>query len=169
MHGLLGRSSAIGRSMQHHAELSACGNYRYAISRVWDSQLSRVLFICLNPSTADADLDDPSLRRCIRFAQAWGYGGVVMGNLFAFRATRPRVLSDVQDPIGPENDRWLTRLRAASEVAVAAWGNRGALQDRARIVTARPGKLYCLGRTASGAPRHPLYVSGTTQLQNWTV
>lgn len=154
--------------VQRGAVISECGNYRYAITRLWDVQIPGLLFIGLNPSTADADSDDPTLRRCMRFAESWGYGGVIMANLFAFRATNPGVLRQVPDPVGPDNDHWLGRLRAETELAVAAWGHSGTLHDRAHSVAGRLGKLYCLGRTKTGAPRHPLYVRGTAQLLEWT-
>ena len=154
--------------MERDAEISPCGKYRYVLKRQWKRQSSLVLFIGLNPSTADSDSDDPTLRRCIRFARTWGYGGVVMANLFAYRATDPKNLKLVADPVGPLNDDWLARLRAETEVAVAAWGNHGGLQDRARTVSARLGKLYCLGCTGRGAPRHPLYVRGTAKMVHWT-
>jgi hypothetical protein len=150
------------------AELSPCGNYRYALKRQWNRESPLVLFIGLNPSTADSEFDDPTLRRCIRFAQAWGYGGVIMANLFAYRATDPHVLKVVTDPVGPLNDDWVVQLRGETEVAVAAWGNRGNFRARARMVSAHLGKLYCLGCTSKGAPRHPLYVRGTTELVDWT-
>lgn len=146
------------------AEVSSCGRYRYALGRWWDSSRRSVLFIGLNPSTANASLDDPTLRRCMRFAQTWGYGGIVLANLFAFRSIRPHVLAQLPDPIGPDNDAWLNRLRAAADLAVAAWGNGGSLQNRAAVVAERLAPLHCLGRTLSGAPRHPLYVPADTEL-----
>ena len=160
-------SQEVGVIMERDAEISACGNYRYALRRQWNHRSPRVLFIGLNPSTADADSDDPTLRRCMRFAQAWGFGGVVMANLFAYRATDPDTLRRVADPVGPENDRWLAQLRAEAEIAVAAWGNRGRLYGRAQAVSGRLGRLSSLGRTRTGAPRHPLYVRGSTALVTW--
>jgi hypothetical protein len=103
----------------------------------------------------------------MRFAQSWGYGGVVLANLFAFRTTSPHVLTRVPDPIGPENDAWMIRLRAAADLAVAAWGNGGSLQNRAAVVAEPLGPLHCLGRTLSGAPRHPLYVSADAEPLEW--
>jgi hypothetical protein len=104
----------------------------------------------------------------MRFAQGWGYGGLVMANLFAYRATNPNLLKVVADPVGPLNDEWLAQLRADTKVAVAAWGHRGEFRDRARTVSAHLGKLSCLGCTSRGAPRHPLYVRGTADLVDWT-
>jgi hypothetical protein len=149
------------------AEISACGAYRYALWRSWAADQPHVLFIGLNPSVADASVDDPTLRRCMRFARQWGYGGVIMANLFAFRATSPRVLPHVPDPIGPENDRWLEQLRNSVDVAVAAWGWMGSIHSRSARVESRLGELYCLGATKNGEPRHPLYVRGDSALQPW--
>jgi hypothetical protein len=154
--------------VQCGAEISVCGNYRYALRRGWNGGLPPILFIGLNPSTADAELDDPTLRRCRSFAQSWGYGTVVMANLFAYRATNPRVLRQVLDPMGPDNDHWLARLRDETEIAVAAWGQHGDLHGRGQLVAERLGKLYCLGRTRTGAPRHPLYVRRTAELLPWS-
>ena len=153
--------------MERDAHISACGKYRYALERIWDRELPTVLFIGLNPSVADGKVDDPTLNRCMRFGRAWGYGAVVMGNLFAFRATNPKELTRVSDPVGPENDEWLMRLRSGVELAVAAWGYRGALHDRAARVAESMGKLHCLGTTRSGAPRHPLYVRAVTRFVPW--
>ena len=153
--------------MKRSAEISACGKYRYALRRLWDTQLPTVLFIGLNPSTADASLDDPTLRRCIKFAETWGYGGVVIGNLFAFRAKDPRALRNAPDPIGPANDQRLVQLRQEAGMAVAAWGHLGTLNGRGSIVAAMLSNLYCLGQTKTGAPRHPLYVRGSAELQEW--
>jgi hypothetical protein len=154
--------------VERDAYISACGKYRYSIERVWDRQLPSVLFIGLNPSVADAEVDDPTLNRCIRFAKDWGYGGVFVGNLFAYRATDPKELTRIGDPVGPENDVWLARLRTAVDLAVAAWGYRGALHDRAAMVAQNLGRLHCLGTTRSGAPRHPLYVRAAMLHVPWT-
>jgi hypothetical protein len=154
--------------VERDAYLSTCGNYRYALERVWDKRVPAVLFIGLNPSIADAEVDDPTLTRCIKFARAWGYGGLLMGNLFGYRATDPKQLTRISDPVGPENDEWLVRLRSGVQLAVAAWGFRGALHGRASTVAERMGKLHCLGTTQSGAPRHPLYVRAITMPVPWT-
>jgi hypothetical protein len=91
-----------------------------------------------------------------------------MANLFAFRATSPRVLTQVSDPVGPMNDYWLDRLRNEVDHAVAAWGNHGRLLGRASEVSRRLRRLECLGCTVKGAPRHPLYVHGTKSMETWT-
>ena len=151
--------------MQKDAEFSDCGRYRYRLSRVWNDRIPSVLFIGLNPSTADAEQDDPTVRRCIGFARQWGYGGMVLVNLFAWRATDPRELKRVIDPIGPENDRWIAAEAARAGRIVAIWGNGGRLGDRDRAVLRRLGAVYCMGRTKKGCPRHPLYLAGTTPLE----
>lgn len=99
---------------------SDCRKYRFALWRVWDDSLPRVMFIGLNPSTADESDDDPTLIRCIRYAKSWGYGGICMANLFAFRATDPKVMLSAKDPVGADNDRWLLELSQSSGLVVAA-------------------------------------------------
>ncbi len=152
------------------AELSDDGVYRYALERRWQAELGlqselAVLFVMLNPSTADESADDPTVRRCVSFASSWGYTGVQVGNLFAFRATDPGRLKVATDPIGPENDAWIVRQAQSAALIVAAWGTHGDYLDRGSAVlallraTGRP--VYCLGVTRSGQPRHPLYVVGT--------
>ena len=115
------------------------------------------MFIALNPSTADETKDDPTLMRCIRFAQAWGYGGLIMANLFGFRATKPKHLFGAKDPIGPENDKWLARLSKESKLIVGAWGNKGSVLGRGEAVIKMFRNLYILRFTKSGHPVHPLY------------
>lgn len=116
------------------------------------------MFIGLNPSTADGVNDDPTVRRCIRFAKDWGYGAICMTNIFAFRATKPEVMKGQKDPIGPENDKWLARLARDADLVIAAWGTRGDHLDRALAVKRKLKRLHCLGKTNGGHPRHPLYV-----------
>lgn len=144
------------------AHFSRCGRYRYALWRTWDTARPACCFIALNPSTADATRDDPTMRRCMAFARRWGFGGMSVGNIFAFRATRPADMKAEARPIGRANDRWLQRLAAESHVVVAAWGSHGAWRARDAHVLQLLGAVDCLGVTASGAPRHPLYVRGDT-------
>lgn len=136
------------------------GPYRYLLWRRW-ADAATVLFVMLNPSTADARRDDPTIRRCSGFARAWGFGGVEVVNLFAWRATDPRELRRAADPVGPENDRVIAAAAARNHAVIAAWGNHGALGERDRQVAALLARFRprCLGApTARGAPRHPLYV-----------
>lgn len=124
----------------------------------------------LNPSTADAQHNDPTIHRCVRFAQRWGYGALDVVNLFAYRATDPKVLKTIPDPIGPENDAYLLAAATQAERIVLAWGNWGALGQRnQQVLQLFPvqSRLYCLGKTLAGQPRHPLYLSYDSQLLPW--
>jgi hypothetical protein len=135
--------------------------YRYALWRTWDPAEQVVMFIGCNPSVADAQQDDPTLRRCISFAKAWGFGGLVMANLFAWRSTDPTALHNAMHPVGANNDSWLLKLAADAALVIAAWGNYGHLNDRGtevRGLLAPVCKLHALAITAEGEPRHPLYV-----------
>lgn len=162
----MARTPAIGNLDFHvvpcrGAVLSDCATYRYALWRVWNQDLPKVLFIGLNPSTADAENDDPTVRRCVGFARSWGFGGVVIGNLFAFRSTCPKSLGSVSDPVGLANDGWLRYLHKNTQMAIAAWGafDIGAQQASRVLSQLRP--LHCIGRTKQGMPRHPLYAPGS--------
>ena len=140
-----------------NAAISECGYYRYALWRIWDTGKSKIMFIGLNPSTADAYQDDPTLRRCIGFAKSWGYGRLVLGNLFALRATDPKRLAIYQPcPIGPRNNYWLRHL-ANSCTIVAAWGSNKFAEKRSVEVIKMFPNLMCLDTNKSGAPKHPLY------------
>lgn len=155
--------SSFCSQMQTAAALSPCQPYRYALWRKW-SDAPPVLFVMLNPSTADETQDDPTIRRCMAFARQWGHGGLIVGNLFALRSPHPADLRTCADPIGPDNDAWLIRLAQQSTAAVAAWGNHGAFMNRGQEVAARFPKLRCLGLTKRGQPRHPLYVPADASL-----
>jgi hypothetical protein len=131
------------------------------------------MFIGLNPSKADEDTDDPTIRRCINFSKAWGYSGLFMGNLFAFRATDPRLMKAEQWPQSEPNnlrlnDRWLTQKAKEASVVVAAWGVHGSHlgRDHAVHCLMQDAKvpLVCLGKTKDGAPKHPLYIAADTPL-----
>jgi hypothetical protein len=115
------------------------------------------MFVGLNPSTADETSDDPTLTRCINFAKSWGYGGVCMANLFAFRATEPSVMKASDDPTGTENNKWLKKLAKDAALVVAAWGNDGSYLERSEQVKELLPNLYCLKLNKSGEPAHPLY------------
>lgn len=152
--------------MDADARFSHCRRYRYALWRRW-APGPQVLFIMLNPAAADEVRDDPTVRRCLGFARAWGYGGLAVANLFARRCASGAELARLaaalpEGLIGAGNDRWVLRLYAESQLAVAAWGNRGRLLGRSRAVRALAPELQCLGVTRLGEPRHPLYVSATS-------
>jgi hypothetical protein len=134
------------------------GAYRYSLTRLWEPSLPRLCFVMLNPSTADAERDDPTIRRCVGFAR-WGYGGLEVVNLYAFRATRPDALFRAPDPIGPENDRHIREAVARAALVVAAWGNHGAKGNRGMATLPLLTEVYCLGMTALREPRHPLYTA----------
>lgn len=125
--------------------------------------------VMLNPSTADAERDDPTIRRCIFFARQSGFGGVEILNLFAFRATLPADLKAAADPVGPDNDAHLRDLFARHRAALAAWGAHGAFRSRADVVRRMAEEqgiaLTCLGRTAQGQPRHPLYLRSDSTIR----
>ena len=112
----------------------------------------------LNPSIADANIEDPTIRRCMGFAEKWGYGGITVGNIFAYRATNPKDMLAADDPIGPENNLYLESLSLEAALTACAWGNHGIYLDRAQDVIKLLTKPYCLGLTKSGQPKHPLYL-----------
>jgi hypothetical protein len=143
--------------MKNTAHLSRCRKYRYALWRTWDNSLPRVMFIGLNPSTADEILDDPTLIRCQNFARSWGYGGVCIGNLFAFRATQPADMLAASDPVGSRNNHWLKKLAAESGLVIGAWGNDGNFLQRSSKVRKMIPNLHCLAMNKTGEPAHPLY------------
>lgn len=146
------------------AKFSVCQRYRYVLWRWWDKKEPYVMFIGLNPSTADETEDDPTIRRCKRFAADWGYGGLVMTNLFAIRATDPQVMLKYHDPVGNENDHYLRSLAKHAGVIVAAWGaNGGHCRRDAEVLRMIPGMKH-LGLTKAGKPRHPLYLRADTKL-----
>jgi hypothetical protein len=135
------------------ARFSPCGNYRYELWRRW-SDGPELIWILLNPSTADARRDDPTIRKCIGFSRLWGYGGMRVLNLFAFRATRPAALRRAADPVGPNNNRTLRKY--AARECIIAWGNHGDFRDRAApVISLLHGPVFTLGLTASGQPKHP--------------
>ena len=153
------------------AAFSRDGRYRYRLWRRWDRSRPTIAFCMLNPSTADASRDDPTIRRCIRFARDWGYGSIEVVNIFALRATDPRVLRSARDPVGPRNDAFM--LRAADrQPVVIAWGVLGALRDREAEALTLFGprtRLLALGRTRFGAPRHPLYLRRDVEATEYTL
>lgn len=151
------------------ATFSPCRAYRYSLWRRWGTpEQGYAMFIGLNPSTADEVQDDPTIRRCIQFAKDWGYGGLVMANLFAFRATKPADMKAALDPVGPENDVYLQKLSADASVVVAAWGTDGTHLRRGEAVREMLPNLYALGFTKVGQPRHPLYLSKKLTPIQWT-
>lgn len=155
------------------AFLSECKKYRYSLTRIWDESKPKVMFVMLNPSTADGTQDDPTIRRCIGFAKSWGYGGMHVCNLFAYRATDPKELLKVDNPFGDQNI-WVTRnLVDEVEIVVCAWGNepiiRKILKDKSPFVLidfCLP-KCHTLKESVNGTPMHPLYLSKELKPNKW--
>lgn len=154
--------------MSRSAGLSDCGLYRYWLRRSWKrgGNGKVVCFVMLNPSTADALIDDPTIKKCIGFMKAWGYSVLDVRNLFAFRATDPGGLRGVDDPVGPSNNIELSVAKGA-DLVIAAWGCGGDFRGRdQQVLRLLAGKdLYCLKVTKNGHPQHPLYVKGDTKPQ----
>jgi len=145
------------------------GQYRYHLWRQWDAQRPRVTFVLLNPSTADASHNDPTIRRCIDFAREWGFGCLSVVNLYAWRSPSPQNLTRVADPVGPENDAYLSAAAAQSACLIAAWGRFGRYSERDRevmeLLIAYASRLFCLSLNQDGSPKHPLYIKKGTQRQ----
>lgn len=144
----------MGRS----AVFSPCERYRYVLWRHWGGTGGTTMIVGLNPSTADATHDDPTIRRCIGFARDWGYSDLCMTNLFAYRATKPHDPMAADDPVGPDNDAWLFEVARNAAIVVAAWGVHGTRLGRDRVVRGMLPCLNALRRTKDGHPGHPPYL-----------
>lgn len=159
-------------SIRRSAEFDVTGQYRYWLKREWDEGRPAIALIMLNPSRADHQRDDPTLRRCTKLAQQWQYGRLIVVNLFAYCTASPRVLKTIADPIGADNDAHLLHACESAEHILVAWGNWGSLHGRDRAVLAllarHRDRLLCLGQNQTGQPRHPLYVPRATQPRPWT-
>ena len=147
--------------------------YRYSLERELDpGNHTSVLFIMLNPSTADEIENDPTIRRCMGFAKAWGFGRLLVANLFAFRATNPGdMMRPTVEPVGPDNDKHIIELARLVDLVVCAWGVNGSYGNRglavAKMLRDEGIKPHHLGLTAKGFPSHPLYLKKSTQPQLW--
>lgn len=154
------------------AILSFCQRYRYALWRKWDPALPAMAWVMLNPSTADERSDDPTIRKCIGFAKRMNYGGIIVVNLFAWRATNPAQLPQVPEPVGPDNDTSIASAIAYDFVGavVCGWGRpahrRVAVRALAVARILRAGRVSptCLHATKDGHPGHPLYLPYTSEL-----
>jgi len=153
------------------AIISPCKRYRYQLERSWSGQTSRkstVVFIGLNPSTADITKDDPTIRKCMAFAQAWQFNKLLMVNLFSWRATNPNELLKAKNPIGKLNDKYLDEAVSRSALVIACWGEYGTFMNRSDNVRARYSRrLNCLSTNQSGEPTHPLYLPATLKPVKW--
>ncbi len=149
--------------MKNTAHLSSCRTYRYTLWRTWDDTKDYVMFIGLNPSTADEKTDNPTLIRCMNYAKSWGFGGVCVANLFAYRATQPQMMKAAKEPIGIENDIWLQKIALDAGLIIAAWGNDGSYLNRSEHIKNLLPKMHCLKINKSGEPAHPLYQTSDKQ------
>ena len=158
----------IEQSSKSSAQISPCGDYRYSLSRRWGEGPTCV-FVMLNPSTADATEDDPTIRRCIGFAKREGCGGMDVVNLYSLRSPKPKMVAAHHRPHGPEAPRYVADvLRSADGPVICGWGAdplareaQGYMLDLIRAAGHEP---MCLGRTKGGAPRHPLYLKSDAPL-----
>ena len=153
------------------AVYSDCERYRYSLTRIWEPEGRKVLFVMLNPSTATEVQNDPTVERCERRARALGFGAFCVTNIFAWRDTDPRKMRAAADPVGPENDRAILEAAAWADEVVAAWGTHGEHLDRgpqvAHILRSAGFDLQHLGLSKAGHPKHPLYISYAKQPQAW--
>ncbi|MEC0179955.1 DUF1643 domain-containing protein [Paenibacillus peoriae] len=159
--------------MKKTAELDSTEQYRYLLRREWDEDKASALWIMLNPSTADHQDDDPTIKACIRFTKKWGYGSFEVVNLFAYRATNPSDLKKLEKEIaiGAENLNYIGEALKRADLVVAAWRSNGKThkrnQDKELISLLGNYKLKCLAILANGDPRHPLYISIDSPLQDF--
>lgn len=158
--------------MSGSALLSDDRRYRYYLTRRWGPGLS-VAWLMLNPSTADADTDDPTLRKVVGFTRAWGYNACAVVNLYGVRSALPAVLLDSGggDPVGPDNDRWVEHFAGSAAMVVVAFGAHRAARPRAvELLPLLPdvGGLWCIGTNADGSPLHPCRAGYTKAPEPWT-
>ena len=157
--------------LERDAVISDCGKYRYLLRRTWDHDRPRALIVMLNPSTADAEIDDPTIRSCIRLCKGLSYGSFEVVNLFAWRATDPDDLGGARYPIGDRNNDVIEAAIGRCDVGICAWGAHpmaGSWQRDAEVfnllAASRPA-VFCFGTTKGGAPKHPLYIKSGTPLE----
>lgn len=156
--------------MIKEAIISQCEKYRHWLYRSWDESKEVCCFIMLNPSTADANFDDPTIRRCISFSKSWGYGALVVVNLFDYRSTDPKNLKSCDNPLSDMADHFIKQALDNLHLIVPAWGNHGSFLGRSDKIKEliesydTPEKILCLGFNKSGEPKHPLYVKSDTKL-----
>lgn len=166
---MISRSFIKGDALSE-AVYSDCETYRYLLTRVWGPG-PKALFVMLNPSTATEVQNDPTVERCERRARALGFGAFRVTNIFAYRATDPKVMRAAADPVGPGNDSAILASVGWADSIVCAWGNHGLHLDRGEKVEAllrgAGARLTHLGLTGQGQPRHPLYVGYDQQPQPW--
>lgn len=154
------------------ATFSSCRRWRYLLWRCWDGAKPAANFLMLNPSTADETKLDPTCARARDYAERWGYGALIVTNVFAWRATDPDEMKAIADPVGPGNDRAIACAAREAAIVVCAWGNHGAHRDGARRVLEVLRKAgvatHALRVNRSGQPAHPLYLPGALVPALWT-
>ncbi|UHH27297.1 DUF1643 domain-containing protein [Halobacterium noricense] len=167
-HTLVEKLSSVVSNADTSAVLSDERKYRYQLRRSWDSEKPTLAFIMLNPSTADEVEDDPTIRRCVGYAEDWGYGELVVGNLYAYRTSDPNELNKVENPVGPENDEHLEDISDEADKVVVAWGANEAVGDReVEVAEALNSELHALDTTKHGHPNHPLYQPKDVEPEIW--
>ena len=153
------------------AEFSPCRRWRYLLWRQWDAKKPVANFLMLNPSTADEHKLDPTCARAREYAERWGYGGLIVTNVFGFRSTDPKLMKSENDPVGPGNDAAIVRAAKESDLVVCAWGNHGQLGDRSshvkNLLRKNNIKVHHLKLNANGEPAHPLYLPGKLKPASW--
>jgi hypothetical protein len=147
--------------MKRDAIISECGKYRYSLMREWNKNKGKVLFIMLNPSKADDKEDDPTVKRCINFAKDWGYGGLMIGNLFSYRTTYPKELFKTKYPEGKDNLKYIKQMIKRSDLVICAWGNKQGIPPKylCELTDLHYLKLLADGKT----PGHPLFIKKDTK------
>ena len=150
---------------------SDCENYRYSLTRTWDANIRKVLFIMLNPSTATEIQNDPTVERCERRTRALGYGAFQVCNIFAYRATDPHIMRTQNDPNGPDNSGTILEAATWADDIVCAWGTHGAHMGRGveveTLLREKSLSLTHLGLSKAGHPKHPLYISYSVHPEIW--
>ncbi len=140
------------------AIISEDTRYRYELRRIWQTKTGLVAWVMLNPSTADANVDDPTIRRCMGYTARWGYGGMIIVNLFALRSTNSNNLYRSTQPIGQDNDQYIIRASDEAAMTIAAWGDKGEYLKRDEFIMSILVEPYYLALTKKGNPCHPLYL-----------
>lgn len=157
------------------AVISSCGKYRYRLERLGATAGQTLMFIMVNPSIADAEKDDPTIRKCLGFAARNGFARLLVGNLFAFRATDVKELREARDPVGPENDEHLKNMLREADTVVAAWGSLNKLPgflrrrwiDVIHLADRVPHQIKMIGACDDGHPKHPLMVGYVAKITPW--
>jgi hypothetical protein len=159
--------------LESDAVISSCGQYRYMLRRTWNHAQPRVLIVMLNPSTADAKIDDATIRSCVRLCKWRNDGGFEVVNLFAYRATNPKELQSIADPVGPANDEIIEAALLRCDIAICAWGAYPGAIDRGNhiysLLRQRRPAVFCWGVTKHGMPKHPLYIKSGTAIETYNI